>query len=81
LVSPNNSIFKSTGRGENEMKKIILAFALMMMASASSYECYRYVNGSPTGTWIKVQASSKSEAEAYARFKGFGGRIDSVNCH
>ena len=68
------------------MKKTILAFALMMMASASyasSYECYRYVNGSPTGTWIKVQASSKSEAEskAYARFKELGGRVDSVHCH
>ena len=68
------------------MKKIVLALALMMMTSASyasSYECYRYVNGSPTGTWIKIQASSKSDAEskAYARFKELGGKVDSVNCH
>lgn len=68
------------------MKQLLAATALMMMASASyasSYECYRYVNGHPTGTWIKVQADSKSEAEAkaYARFKELGGQVDSVNCH
>lgn len=67
------------------MKKIVLALTLMLMASASyasSYECYRYVNGSPTGTWIKVQGSSKSDAEkiAYARFKELGGKVDSVSC-
>mgnify|MGYP000072932823 CR=1 FL=1 len=67
------------------MKKILLALALMMMAStsyASSYKCYRYVNGSPTGTWIKTQAPSKSKAEekAYLRMKELGGKVDYAKC-
>jgi hypothetical protein len=49
----------------------------------SSFECYRYVDGKPTGTWINIEATSKSEAEskALARFKELGGRVDSANCH
>lgn len=56
---------------------------LASVAHAKYYECFRYVGGSPTGTWIKVQASSKSEAssKAYDKFKDLGGRVDSVNCH
>ena len=69
------------------MKKLLLGSLLLVgfvsVSQAKYYECYRYVGGSPTGTWIKVKASSKSEAsnKAYNRFKELGGRVDSVNCH
>ena len=69
------------------MKKLLLGSMLLIglvsVSQAKYYQCYRYVNDSPTGTWIKVQASSKSEAssKAYNRFKELGGRVDSVNCH
>jgi len=69
------------------MKKLLIISLLLAGSlstlSAKYYECYRYVNGSPTGTWIKVQASSKSEAsqKAYKRFKELGGKVTSVNCH
>lgn len=68
------------------MKKLLFIMVSMMFAStsyASTYECYRYVGGEPTGTWINVEASSKSEAETIAliRFKELGGAVDSVNCH
>ena len=69
------------------MKKLVLFLLLLMglvsMANAKYYECYRYVKGSPTGTWVKVKASNKDEAstKAYARFQELGGRVDSVNCH
>ena len=67
------------------MKKVILGFALLFFASssfASTWTCYRYVGGHPTGTWIKVQASSKAEAEnkGYAKMKNIGGRIDYAKC-
>jgi len=69
------------------MKKLLIASLLLAgvfsSLNAKYYECYRYVNGSPTGTWIKVQASSKSQAseKAYKRFKELGGKVTSVNCH
>ena len=69
------------------MKKLLLGSALLMalvsLSEAKYYECFRYVDGHPTGTWLKIQASSTSEAEskAYDRFKELGGRVDSVNCH
>jgi hypothetical protein len=69
------------------MKKLLLLsaalFAFSSASYASTYECYRYVGGHPTGTWISVKADSKSEAEsiAFARFKELGGQVDSVNCH
>jgi len=69
------------------MNKLLIASLLLTgvwsSLNAKYYECYRYVNGSPTGTWIKVQASSKSQAseKAYTRFKELGGKVTSVNCH
>ncbi len=70
------------------MKKIFIAGAVVFVFTvvafaASKYECYRYVNGHPTGGWISVTANSKKEAEAkaYARFKELGGRIDYCKCH
>ena len=67
------------------MKKLLLTSALLLFSSstfASSFTCYRYVSGHPTGTWISVKADSKSEAEAkaYARMKELGGRVDYVKC-
>ncbi len=52
-------------------------------AGEHTYECYRYVKGKPTGGWIKVKASSKSEAErkALIRFKQLGGRVDYAKCN
>jgi len=75
------------------MKRIqlcILAGALFLfchagvaLAGERTYECYRYVKGKPTGGWINVKASSKSEAErkAVRRFKELGGRVDYARCH
>ena len=69
------------------MKKLLLATVLLAglvsMASAKTYECYRYVNGKPVGTWIKVKASTKDDAysKAMAKFRDLGGRVDSTNCH
>lgn len=69
------------------MKKLLIGalffITMSTLASAKYYECYRYVGGSPTGTWLKIQASSESEAssKAYKRFKELGGRVDSVNCN
>ena len=69
------------------MKKLFLSFTLLVglvtLSNAKTYECYRYVNGKPTGTWIKVKASSKNEAytKAMEKFKKLGGRVDSTNCH
>ena len=67
------------------MKKLILLSALValpMAANAKEYKCYRYVNDKPTGTWIKVEASSKEEAsgKAYRRMKELGGRVDYAKC-
>ena len=68
------------------MKKLLLISALSLFASASyaesTWTCYRYVNDSPTGTWIKVKASSKSEAEskAYVKMKDNGGQVDYAKC-
>ena len=51
-------------------------------AGEYTYECYRYVNGKPTGGWINVKASSKAEAErkAVVQFKKLGGRVDYAKC-
>ena len=68
------------------MKKLLLIAALSLFASTSyaesTWTCYRYVDGKPTGTWVKVKASSKSEADrkAYSKMKDLGGRIDYANC-
>jgi len=68
------------------MKKLLLITALFLFSSSSyaesTWRCYRYTNSSPTGTWIKVKASSKAEAEikAYAKMKGNGGRVDYAKC-
>ena len=68
--------------------KHVLRAGLILAATTSaslagSYQCYRYVNGKPTGTHVTVQAASKAEAaaKALAKMRQLGGRVDSVNCH
>lgn len=68
------------------MEKFLLVVSVSLIfasiAYASSFKCYRYVNGKPTGAWVKVTADSKSEAEgkAYARMKEIGGKVDYCKC-
>ncbi|WP_230656342.1 hypothetical protein [Psychrobacter sp. I-STPA10] len=59
-------------------------FVFSSQAQASySYECSRYVDGSPTGGHVKVVADSKSEAEqkAMQKYKELKLRTDYVKCH
>ncbi|HFU76158.1 MAG TPA: hypothetical protein ENK66_07925 [Arcobacter sp.] len=69
------------------MKKLLLGLVLfvglMSVASAKHYKCYRYVNGSPTGGHVKVEAYTKSEAvnKALAKYENLGKKVHSVNCH
>jgi len=74
------------------MKKLVLSVlgvAVWLLATTPAfadarYQCYRYVDGKPTGGWIHVRANSKSEAETRAlqRYRGeLKLRTDSVNCH
>lgn len=68
------------------MKKILLTVPLLLifasMSYANTYTCYRYINGEPTGNWIKIKADSKSEArqKAFIRWEELGVRADSCNC-
>jgi len=66
------------------MKKLIL-FAILPtigIYASSTWTCYRYVDGSPTGGFVKVTADSKQEAtqKAIEKYKKLGYRFDSVNC-
>ena len=71
------------------MKKITISAGLILCAalfataaSAQSYECYRYVNGKPTGSFVNIKAGSKSEAadKALEKMKELGGRVDYAKC-
>lgn len=69
------------------MKKLFFGLLLLSLSSVSysnysTYDCYRYVNGKPTGSWIRVKADSKEEAEsiAYSRMKESGGVVDYAKC-
>jgi hypothetical protein len=67
------------------MKKVILlAMLIGMLSSLSasmSYECWRYVGGSPQG-YIKVSANSKSEAQSKAqdKFADLGKKVEYIKC-
>ena len=82
---------KSPIDGEKKMKKLLFSVILLAMtfmsyspsfAGQHKFTCYRYVNSKPTGGWIYVKATSKTEAEsiAYERFKKLGGRVDYAKC-
>ena len=64
-----------------------LLFLGLILASTTSlfagyYKCYHYVNGKPTGGYVKVKASSKSYAadKAMQKYKDMGKRTDYVKC-
>lgn len=61
---------------------LVLSLSSLSYADYSTYDCYRYVNGKPTGAWIRVEATSKEEAEsmAYSRMKELGGAVDYAKC-
>lgn len=68
------------------MKKSIFALSLLALTATSAYadtfKCYRYVDGSPTGGFIKVEANSKAEAaeKAIQEYKDMGKQVDYVVC-
>lgn len=78
------------------MKKLLLAAVLLSLTSvsqaapshpytsqaASTYTCYRYVDGRPSGGFVKISADSKSEAEAKALawYQKEGMKVDYVVC-
>ena len=49
--------------------------------ATQSYECWRYVDGSPQG-YVTVSASSKAEAvrKGEQKFKDMGKKYDRVKC-
>lgn len=60
----------------------ILAGVFTTSAMASmSYECWRYVNGTPQG-YVSVSANNKSEAysKALKKFKYVGKPYDYIKC-
>lgn len=71
------------------MKKFTIVLGLALYAtllaggaSAQTYECYRYIKGHPTGSYVNIKADSKTDAEVKAlkKMAKLGGKVDSVNC-
>ena len=66
------------------MKKFIVAllFLASQVVFAKSWDCYRYVDGKPTGGFVKVQADSKKEAEKKSekKYKKLGYSLDYTEC-
>jgi len=68
------------------MKKTIFFILLSGLSGslfASEWTCYRYVDGGPTGGYIKIYADSKYKAEKKALDKyrdDLGYRIDYAKC-
>ena len=65
------------------MTKIIIGSMLLgSLLLADTWTCYRYVDGSPTGGFVKVQASSKQEAEqkSLEKYKKLAYRVDYTKC-
>ena len=65
------------------MKRVILAgIVLSTFSFATEWVCYRYVDGKPTGSFIKVTAKSKQEAndKAMVKYKELGYKVESVDC-
>ena len=69
-------------------KTVAVACTLMSMMAFSTvafgqrYECYRYVDGHPTGSFVNITADTKEEAtiKAMKKLKKLGGRVTSTNC-
>jgi len=67
------------------MKKLIAGLVLMLISSvtfAGTYECTGYINGTPVGPAIKVEASKTpiAETKAYDRMRKAGTKVDYVKC-
>jgi len=68
------------------MKKFLLVVGVIgvtnLLMASSTWTCYRYLSGEPTGGFVKISADSKQEAEqkAYDKYKELGYNFDSVNC-
>jgi len=67
------------------MKKLLLLITLGLTINlfAMEWVCYRYVNGEPTGGYVKIDANSKSVAEKKALKKyreDLGYKTDYVKC-
>ena len=67
------------------MKKAIFVLAILGLVSsvvAKEWTCYRYINGKPTGGFIKVQADNKEEAEikSMKKYKKLGYSLDYTKC-
>ena len=67
------------------MKKISFILILLGLVSnvfASKYICYRYVDGQPTGGFVKIYTDSQSKAEkkALEKYKDLGYTVNYVKC-
>jgi len=67
------------------MKRIIASLALSLITSvsyANSFSCIGYIDGTPAGDAIKVNADKKAVAEtkAASRLKKSGIKVDYVDC-
>ncbi|ARJ65916.1 hypothetical protein WV31_09735 [Magnetospirillum sp. ME-1] len=60
----------------------VAAVFLSTEAHASSWTCYRVVDGKGDGGFVKVDAASESEAiiKAIAMYKDMGKRVDTADC-
>lgn len=67
------------------MKKISFILILLGLVSnvfASKYICYRYIDGQPTGSFVKIYTDSeyKAEKKAVEKYKDLGYNVDYVKC-
>ena len=65
------------------MAKVIIGIMVLgSLLLADTWTCYRYVDGSPTGGFVKVQASNKQEAEqkSLKKYKKLGYKVDYTKC-
>jgi len=69
------------------MKKLVImglaSITMATFANASmTWTCYRYVDGGPTGGFVKVSADNKEEAtkKATEKYKNLKYRFDYVKC-
>ncbi|RUM59368.1 MAG: hypothetical protein DSY59_04570 [Persephonella sp.] len=60
----------------------ISIFSFSLAEDLKTWKCHRYLNGEPTGGFVKVKAKTKEEAEkkAIKKYKEIGYKIDGVKC-
>ena len=63
-------------------KVVILSILFESLLLAETWTCYRYVDGSPTGGFVKVQVNNKQEAEqkSLEKYKKLGYKVDYTKC-